>query len=64
MSCDACKKVTNQLIELRRDYQTPELKMICAECDGSINSHLHKIRGVTHNIFVSLVKNFLKEKSK
>lgn len=62
MSCDACKKVTTKLIELRSDYQTDDMKMICHECERSINSHLDKVRSVTNNIFKSLVKNFLKNR--
>lgn len=59
MSCDTCGKSTTDLVALRDDYQTREIKSVCRGCEKVINDKLLSIRLVTATINESLIRRFM-----
>jgi len=59
MACDICGKVGIETVTLLDSYQTNTIKVICPECEKVVNSHLSKVRSVTHNILCDLMKRFM-----
>lgn len=56
MACDICGKTGNTHINLREIYQTDYIKSVCPDCEQVINKRLNKVRSVTQNILVDLMK--------
>jgi hypothetical protein len=63
VACDLCGKRGTPLADLLDIYVTDEVKQICPACEDVVNKHLRKVRGVTHNILVGLMKRFLSERA-
>lgn len=59
MACDLCGKTGTYLSDLLDSYKSDDIQAICPDCEATINKQLRKIRGVTTNIQIGLVKRFL-----
>ena len=62
MACDICDKKVTPLEDIVPDYQTKDIKCVCAECASRVNDHLWKLRAMSRkqeNVFLKL---FMKER--
>lgn len=59
MACDLCGKTGTPLADLRHQYATQDIRVICPDCETVVNRHLHKMKTVSDNMVQTLFKRYL-----
>ena len=58
--CDICgKQQEHQLIALRPEFQTDEIKLMCDSCERVVSGHLWKLRDMSNKMNEHFLKRFI-----
>ncbi len=50
-TCDICDRKTDSLTELKKEYQTHDIKEVCPECLAVLNDFVGKVTSVLLEMF-------------